>query len=188
MKQIFIYILLILFSYCTKKQEIINNGTSALEQKNSLVTNIIHKDSLILLDINIPELENAVIEKGDTLAYQRLVTYYISSEKLLPISIIMADKYDYPLANFMVYSDLFNIVYPKKKDKTTLDKAIKYLHRAAKQKEYNACIKLGFYYFKGEYIEKDTILGKKYIKMAGIDIDKPLRNGSEMTYRNTYLK
>lgn len=183
-----IYIFLVLFSYCTKKQEIRNNGTSVIDQKDSLMTNNIQKDSLVLLDINIPELENAVREKGDTLAYKRLVTFYVSSEKLLPFSMIMADKYNYPLANFLVYSDLFNVVYPKKKDKATLEKAIKYLHRAAKQEEYNACMKLGFYYFKGEYVKKDTILGKKYMEIVGIDIDKPLRAGSMMTYRNTYLK
>lgn len=188
MKQILIYIFLVLFSCCTKKQEIPNNGTSVIDQKDSLMTNNIQKDSLVLLDINIIELEDAVREKGDTLAYERLVTFYLDSEKLLPSSIIMADKYDYSSAKYMTSLILMRVVYPKKKDKIIMEKGLNYLHRAAEQGEKNACRDLGFYYFKGEYVKKDTVLGKEYLQKVGIDIDKPLRSGSAMTFRNTHLK
>ena len=83
----------------------------------------------------IEELKKLVISKGDTKAYYELQIAYLNvhyyGEEYLLYSIIMADKYNYPLAYFNVYHCLISILERHsedgKIDEKTKELALKYL-------------------------------------------------------------
>lgn len=120
------------------------------------------------------ELEQLILQKGDSSAYYELSMQYLDYgyEKFLPFALIMANKYDYPQAYFDVFSCLWEI-YGKTTtrfmlldslDYTTQKMAIDYLKKASFKGHGQAKEILGEYYLYGMYIEKDTILGNQLIK------------------------
>lgn len=170
------YILLlysIIFLGCTNSNMPEKNNKQVLSDSTKVSDRKIWSN--IAPGTDIPMLKKLVMEKGDTLAYNKLGTIYLASKELLPYSEIMADKYDYRYASYMVYLHLIMEEYPKKNDKKTLDKALKYLFKAAQKDEFNACRDIGFHYIEGKYLQQDTVLGKAYLSRIGIDADEYMR-------------
>ncbi len=88
-------------------------------------------------------LKKKIIENGDTVSYETLSTSYLDNpqpEEFLFYSIIMANKYNYPQANFDVYWHLTLLFADSinKIDKRSADLAIMYLLEACKQGHHQA--------------------------------------------------
>jgi hypothetical protein len=124
----------------------------------------------------VEQLQKNVILYGDAEAYWELRLKYMEmsmDESLLPYSLIMANKYDYPIAYFDVYNWLTLLSYwhsPNHTfdllDKKTLSLAIEYLKRGSQKGETNCMRNLGYLYEEGKYVKKDTVLGKQLIEKS----------------------
>jgi hypothetical protein len=119
--------------------------------------------------IPIENLKKSVIDHGDIQAYRNLHIEYLNVEfyegEFLFYSIIMANKYNYPPANYYVYKCLTGLyehdIRIGKIDSTTIGLALSYLRKGASLKEYNAINTLSQLYFEGRYVSKDTVLAEK---------------------------
>ena len=112
------------------------------------------------------------IKNGDIKAYNSLSSDYVDSpyEGLLYTALIMANKYEYPLAYEDTYYCLTDYYHKKRFtelediDPATRKMALDYLKKGA-EKGNKECKKiLGNHYLEGKYIEKDTIKGNQLIK------------------------
>jgi hypothetical protein len=122
----------------------------------------------------ISKLKKDVVLYGDTDAYWELKLKHMDMdliESLLPYSLLMANKYDYPLAYFDVYNSIILLSYRNSSnhtfdflDKKTLSLAIEYLKMGSDKGESNCMRDLGFLYMAGKYVKKDTVLGKQLIE------------------------
>jgi TPR repeat protein len=124
------------------------------------------------------ELKKAIIENGDTLAYDKLFTMYLDykyQEELLFYSLIMANKYNYIDAYFDVFYEFFSIneYYGGERnsldslDKDSKDMAIRYLKQAVNKGHKQAKDILGDFYIDGKYVEQNIELGRK-LKREGL--------------------
>lgn len=140
---------------------------SLISCKNNVKEDAISINSAMRSD---NELEQLIIQKGDSSAYYELSMQYLDYgyERFLPFALIMANKYDYPQAYFDTYSCLWNICGSdgNKLDSTTQKMAIEYLQKASLKGHSQARETLGEYYLEGKYVEKDTVLGKRLIEQA----------------------
>ena len=115
----------------------------------------------------IKELKELVLLKGDTVAYDELWVAFMNekyNQEYLIYSIVMADRYNYPHAFFLVYYCLTSVFEYKAGviDEETKTLAIKYLKRGVDLKDCNSTKELGNLYLEGKYVPKDTIMGKKF--------------------------
>ena len=115
----------------------------------------------------ISELADSIINYGSKESYYEMNVYCldIGSYKLLPWSLLMANKYDYDEAYLDVYFSLYdlNSLGENKKvsdwsldnlDKKTREMAIEYIEIAAKKGQKQAKEILTFYEKEGKYINK----------------------------------
>ncbi len=114
----------------------------------------------------IEELKQLVLMKGDTVAYNELITAFMNEkheEENLIYSIIMAHRYNYPRAYFETYRYLIQILesYGKTTNEKTKEMAIKYLKKAVELKDCSALGTLSELYKEGKYVPKDTIMSRK---------------------------
>lgn len=139
------------------------------------------KDSIITSEPFYNEdrdtLKKAVETKGDTIAYQKLQIIYLLSEELLPYSIIMADKYNYDKAPYMVYLCITENIYPKTKNESYLKIAIEYLKKGVKNGDNKSRLELGELYKEGRYVEQNSHLGE-YLLEGGFDYENYKRDRS----------
>jgi len=117
-------------------------------------------------------LKNKVLTKGDTAAYKELEFAFFDENRLdeyLIYSIIMANKYNYPLAYYNVYHYLSSF-YENHEigvfDENTKELAMKYLKKGAELNDPESIRELGDLYMKGLYLKKDTLIGKVLLERA----------------------
>ena len=105
-------------------------------------------------DCSLKELEQLVIEKGDTSAYQEMSIQYLDLRKqeFLFYALVMANKYDYPQAFFDVFDCLTYLDNYDLMDEKTAALAIKYLILAANMGHEQAQEMISEY----DIIESDT--------------------------------
>lgn len=105
-------------------------------------------------------LKKLILEKGDKIAYKELC-YAISDERLLPYSMIMANKYNYPIANFDIYYRTIRMYQDNniEIDSTTLAFALSYLYKGVELNDPNSIMELGILYKEGKFLPKDTLKG-----------------------------
>lgn len=128
---------------------------------------------------NPKNLRKAVIEDGDTSAYNELSIQYLSYGygRFLPFALIMANKYNYPEAYFDIFASLsdLNRYYQNDNDNDwsldSLDNnlremAVTYLIKAANKGNEQAQEVLGNYYLEGKYVKKNIALGNRLIQEA----------------------
>jgi len=122
-------------------------------------------------------LKKKVISHGNKYAYEKLYFAYFDEsgkEDFILYSIIMANKYESINGYYDVYSGLITVhengLADMNEDMRNI--AIQYLKKAANLNSIRANEELGNLYIEGEYILRDTSLGKKLIKNASILRDK----------------
>lgn len=112
------------------------------------------------------ELQQKIIQYGDTCAYNFLIDNYGSADNLI-YSIFMADQYGYPKACHYVYDDIAGILYAYNgivPDSIVANLTLSCLYKG---KDDQTChIDLGMLYTTGYMVEKDTIKGRYYTEMA----------------------
>ena len=123
----------------------------------------------------INELEPFVL-KGNVEAYDELCQAYMENDmhsSLLPYALLMANKYDYTMAYYDVYSCLSFIYWDSCHDEScsldsldmqTRKMALDYLKKAADKGEPNALRDLGWLHLEGKHVKKDTILGNQMLE------------------------
>lgn len=114
----------------------------------------------------IDELKELVLQKGDTSAYFELRVAFMSQkheEEYLIYSLLMANKYNVPIANFDAYDCIVSIFEKNKMpiDDRSKELALSYLKKGVELKEKNALSQYGQLLMLGKYITKDSLLGKR---------------------------
>ena len=183
-----IFLCFFIFISCNQSNEKIKSKTS-IEDSSSIdvLSNkeligafshgrfLSQEDSIAIVDSEFAQtLRKEIVNNGSLDAYQKLSIYLMQFEirkGLLPYSLVMSDKYHYPKAYFDVFSIYVRDIYPKTKDKADLENGLKYLYKAIDLEESNALSTLGYMYLKGEYVEKDSVLAKKYFEKLGMDFN-----------------
>ncbi len=133
------------------------------------------KEELSLNEPSMPyqELKELAIIKGDTNAYHEMSIAYMDSpndDRFLNVSLIMANKHNFPGAYLDVYYFLTDYYHRKDfkdlddLDETTRIMALDYLKKGAEKRDKECQKILGQYYLQGKYIEKDTLKGNQLIK------------------------
>ncbi|WP_304200111.1 hypothetical protein [Flavobacterium alvei] len=110
------------------------------------------------------------IEKGDTIAYKELELENYESDSFLYVSLIMANKYNYPSAYYNVFHSL--VKQSNKKELEALDDldeitkkmAIDYLMMGAEKGDKQCQNILGIFYLEGKYLKKDVEKGNRLIE------------------------
>jgi len=110
---------------------------------------------------------------GYTDAYDELYTAYmdIDMPSFLPYALLMANKYDYTMAYYDVYSCLTSLYWNGLDSSISLDSldnqtrmmALEYLKKAADKGERNASWELGRLCLEGKHVKKDTVLGNQLL-------------------------
>lgn len=109
------------------------------------------------------------IEKGDTIAYKELELEINHSDGFLYVSLIMANKYNYPLAYYNVFHCLVKQSNKKEfealgdLDEKTKKMALDYLIIGAERGDKQCQNILGNYYIEGKYLKKDVEKGNQLI-------------------------
>lgn len=132
------------------------------------------EDQTIMNNVRpIKDLKRLILSKGDTLAYKELKMAYLDVkyfQEYLLYSIIMADKYKYHHAYYDVYYSLTSVFlinhYAGAIDKKTLDLALKYLKEGVELNDRASVEEFGELCLDGQYVSKDTVLGKKLLEKA----------------------
>jgi len=160
MKQASFIFLLIILLGCTHKTEKENVDTEEWVCGNATKP--------------IDELIPCVLE-GNTNAYDELCIAYmdIDMSSLLPYALLMANKYDYTMAYYDVYSCLTSLYLGicdddddcclDSLDMQTRAVALEYFKKAADKGETNALRDLGWLYLEGKHVKKDTVLGNQLL-------------------------
>lgn len=112
----------------------------------------------------------SAVEKGDTIAYKELELENYQSDSFLYVSLIMANKYNYPSAYYNVFHCL--VKQSNKKELEALDDldemtkkmAIDYLIMGAEKGDKQCQKILGKFYLEGKYLKKDVEKGSQLIK------------------------
>ena len=114
----------------------------------------------------IQELEQRIVQYGDTNAYMILIENYGSAENLI-YSIFMADQYGYPRACHYVYDDIAGILYGYNgivPDSIVRNLILACLYRGEGDKDCS--MELGMLYTTGYMVYKDTLKGRYFTEMA----------------------
>lgn len=150
---VFSFISILLFGQTDSSQQSMNSDVlnKVNNDKKSFISPIYRSYKI---------LKKLVIEKGDKMAYKELC-YVIPDERLLPYSLLMANKYNYPIANFDIYFRTVRMYqdYSIEIDSTTLAFALSYLYKGVELNDPNSILELGFLYKEGKFLPKDTIKG-----------------------------
>lgn len=119
----------------------------------------------------LEELKERVRRSGDAQAYEELSTAYMNEgiSEILPCSLLMANKYNYPQAYYDVYESLVLMQSVGQNtidslDVKTLDMALEYLKLSSDKGLFLGKKILGQYYIDGKYLLKDTIMGKRLLR------------------------
>ena len=119
----------------------------------------------------LEELKERVRRSGDAQAYEELSTAYMNEgiSEILPYSLLMANKYNYPQAYYDVYESLVLMQSVGQNtidslDVKTLDMALEYLKLSSDKGLFLGKKILGQYYIDGKYLLKDTIMGKRLLR------------------------
>lgn len=113
-------------------------------------------------------IRNYVLFTQDTTAYLEMYTTFYGTNNLV-YSIYMADHCDYPRACYNVYQEISSMIKNSanlefKIEATRL--AICYLKKGAALNDKLCAFVLAGMYIKGDYVQQDTVLGRKYLKQA----------------------
>lgn len=113
-------------------------------------------------------IRNYVLFTQDTAAYLEMYTTFYGANNLA-YSIYMADHCDYPRACYNVYQEISSMIKNSanlefKIEATRL--AICYLKKGAALNDKLCAFVLAGMYIKGDYVQQDTVLGRKYLKQA----------------------
>ena len=161
-----ILILLVIFFSCT-------HSTPSYQNKENVDTlNWIFGNTTRPIEKLVP-----LVLKGDTNAYYELYIAYMDIDRssFLPYALLMANKYDYTIAYYDVYECLTllfwgncdnHVCYLDSLDIKTRKMALEYLIKGAEKGEYNCLRDLGWLYFEGKHVEKDTLLGKLLLEKS----------------------
>ena len=130
-------------------------------------------DAISMDDPIIPlYLLEDLVEKGDTVAYESLRLAYKDHKHnaFLPFALRLANEYDYTQAYFDVYFHLLKwtgdpttTLLIDGSDERTKKMAFEYLKLAYEKGNLKAIKELGQLYYYGNFLPKDTVLGKKLI-------------------------
>lgn len=113
-------------------------------------------------------IRNYVLFTQDTAAYLEMYTTFYGTNNLA-YSIYMADHCNYPRACYNVYQEISSMIKNSanlefKIEATRL--AICYLKKGAALNDKLCAFVLAGMYIKGDYVQQDTVLGRKYLKQA----------------------
>ena len=113
-------------------------------------------------------IRNYVLFTQDTAAYLEMYTTFYGTNNLV-YSIYMADHCNYPRACYNVYQEISSMIKNSanlefKIEATRL--AICYLKKGAALNDKLCAFVLAGMYIKGDYVQQDTVLGRKYLKQA----------------------
>jgi TPR repeat protein len=113
-------------------------------------------------------IRNYVLFTQDTAAYLEMYTTFYGANNLA-YSIYMADHCNYPRACYNVYQEISSMIKNSanlefKIEATRL--AICYLKKGAALNDKLCAFVLAGMYIKGDYVQQDTVLGRKYLKQA----------------------
>ncbi len=113
-------------------------------------------------------IRNYVLFTQDTMAYLDMYTTFHGANNLA-YSIYMADHCDYPRACYNVYQEISSMIKDSVDLKFRNDAArlaINYLKKGASLNDGQCAFVLAGMYIKGDYVQQDTVLGRKYLKQA----------------------
>lgn len=121
------------------------------------------------------KLKVLVLSKGDIQAYNALRIRYLDvhhyEEEFLIYSIIMANKYNCPIAYYYTYRNLVSIFERYNNtgriDENTRELALTYLKKGAEMGETNCVSTLSDLYQVGKYLKRDTVQGQFWERKLG---------------------
>lgn len=139
------------------------------------ITLLISCNDGILKDSEIKETKKAIIEKGDKYSYSKLLLYYQGkeeSEAILPLSFVMAYKYNDADAYYVIYETIiklynksqFDYSLIKNLDIKSREFALTHLIKSAGLGNFGAKKILAKYYDEGVYLPKKSELAKKLLE------------------------
>ena len=113
-------------------------------------------------------IHNYILFTKDTDAYKEMSINFYGADNLA-YSIYMADHCDYPLACYNVYEEISRMMenttdLELRKEASQL--AVRYLKKGAMLGDGLCAFNLACMYIKGNYVQQDTILGRKYLEQA----------------------
>lgn len=128
-----------------------------------------HEGTIITPDAPPKEdLISNILTNCDTIAYNALLFYYPDDFTILPMAIHMAEHQEYGKA----YSDLFYTFYSVFNDNSvpidsiTQNHMLFYLEKGIELKDTDCVWIMSKLYMTGTFVEKDTILAKKYLMIV----------------------
>ena len=106
-----------------------------------------------------------IIKEGNIESYNSFIFNYHDDIKCIPLSIYMIEKYNYGHACYQMFSYFCNLF---EYDSLILDSASKeyllyYLKKGVDLEDTTCIWAMSNLYISGIYVEKDTVLAKKYI-------------------------
>lgn len=147
---------------------------------------------------DILTLRKNIREYGDSMALEDYTFYYcdyqsIDDDSILYYSRLMADKYSYNRAYYIMFSYWVNKYDVKKmrtgvEDARLIDSAMACLYEGAQRNVKSCNVLLATLYANGIYYERDTLLSNDCLKKAGYTCVADIRKISEDYYRRRNLE
>lgn len=126
---------------------------------------IIEKTDPEYTSLQFDELKRRAVQ-GDINAYYQYYNFgHYGDVNCLSLSILMAEKYNYPHAFFNVYYILTEFYKNNQlpMDSSTINYAISFLNKGAELSDWNCCSELCKLYMTGELVAQDTVAAKSYL-------------------------